>query len=328
MELNAAPTADYDGAWKEAMERFLPFLVELCFPAIAAELLWDEELEFLDKELEEVVRDAALGKQRVDKLVKLRRRNGSEQWLLFHVEVASQSYVDLARTMYQYHHRLEDRYGQPVLSVAILADDDPRWRPTYYENELLGCRLRFDFPVCKLLDFKGNWTALEASENLAAAIIMAHLRAMETRRDMNRRFEYRWEITRAVYERGYGRKEVWELLRLIDWLLTLPEELKLEYRNRVLEYEKENDMPHVTVFESVSHQEGLLKGEAKGRREEGQSLVLKQLRRRVGELPAGLLQAVEDLSLPALEDLGEALLDFRQVADLQAWLASEKDLGH
>ncbi len=56
-------------------------------------------------------------------------------------------------------------------------------------------------------------------------------------------------------------------------------------------------------------------------KEEGErSLVLRQLTRRVGELPQQVRERVETLELEQLENLGEALLDFTSMADLQAWL--------
>lgn len=61
-----ADTADYDGAWKEALEIFWRPFLELCFPLAAEHIDWTVPVEFLDKELQEIVRDADLGKQRVD----------------------------------------------------------------------------------------------------------------------------------------------------------------------------------------------------------------------------------------------------------------------
>lgn len=60
-------------------------------------------------------------------------------------------------------------------------------------------------------------------------------------------------------------------------------------------------------------------------REEGQrSLILRQLTRRVGELSQEVRSQVEALSLEQLEDLGEALLDFTSLDDLQNWLAENR----
>jgi hypothetical protein len=50
------------------------------------------------------------------------------------------------------------------------------------------------------------------------------------------------------------------------------------------------------------------------------ALILRQLTRRLGELPADLRSQVEALPLAQLEALGEALLDFTGLSDLQAWL--------
>ena len=71
-------------------------------------------------------------------------------------------------------------------------------------------------------------------------------------------------------------------------------------------------------------QEGIQEGEQRGRKQgretEAYSLILRQLNRRVGELPEDVRQRVEILPLEELENLGEALLDFSSMADLQVWL--------
>ncbi|MCW5317752.1 DUF4351 domain-containing protein [Nostoc sp. KVJ3] len=75
--------------------------------------------------------------------------------------------------------------------------------------------------------------------------------------------------------------------------------------------------------ESVIYQEilaeGEQRGEQRGREAEGQLLILRQLTRRVGELPQEVRSQIETLSLEQLENLGEALLDFHAIADLEVW---------
>lgn len=41
--------------------------------------------------------------------------------------------------MWVYYYRLCDKYGPAVVSLAILADADLRWRPHTYETEIAGC---------------------------------------------------------------------------------------------------------------------------------------------------------------------------------------------
>lgn len=50
------------------------------------------------------------------------------------------------------------------------------------------------------------------------------------------------------------------------------------------------------------------------------SLVMRLLRRRVGTVPPVLQVKILALPLLVLENLGEALLDFSGLADLEAWL--------
>ncbi len=62
---------------------------------------------------------------------------------------------------------------------------------------------------------------------------------------------------------------------------------------------------------------------SKGREEAEQrerALIFRLLTRRVGELPEDVRSRVATLPLEQLENLGEALLDFTSLADLQSWL--------
>ena len=51
-----------------------------------------------------------------------------------------------------------------------------------------------------------------------------------------------------------------------------------------------------------------------------QRLIIRQLNRRVGEINSSLIQKVQELPVEKLEELGEALLDFTSVTDLETWL--------
>jgi len=57
-----------------------------------------------------------------------------------------------------------------------------------------------------------------------------------------------------------------------------------------------------------------------GREEEAVILILRQLKRRFGELDSNLVEQIQSLKVSELEALAEALLDFVTVADLERWL--------
>jgi predicted transposase YdaD len=68
----------------------------------------------------------------------------------------------------------------------------------------------------------------------------------------------------------------------------------------------------VELQETRVYQEGLEVG--------ARSLILKLLTRKLGNIPTGVRSQVEALSTSQLEALGEALLDFSEIADLTHWL--------
>jgi len=54
-------------------------------------------------------------------------------------------------------------------------------------------------------------------------------------------------------------------------------------------------------------------------------LISRQLKRRFGDIDASLVEQVRNLSAEQLEKLGEALLDFSEVADLVVWVEQQKE---
>lgn len=51
------------------------------------------------------------------------------------------------------------------------------------------------------------------------------------------------------------------------------------------------------------------------------ALILRQLQRRIGSVPDAQRTRISALPIEQLEALGDALFDFTELADLNAWLA-------
>ena len=266
------------------------------------------QAEFLDKELEQVVRDAELGRRRVDKLVRVTLRDGEAGLVLVHVEIQSQREAAFNERMYIYNYRLFDRYHRPVASLAVLGDDQTGWRPDGYEYELLGCRVGLRFPVVKLLDYRAHWAALEVDDNPFATVVMAHLKALETRADDRAR--YRWKLTliKRLYERDYTRQDVLELFRFIDWVMVLPEGLEVELTKAVIEFEGEKQMRYVTSVERF----GIEKGRQEGRQEGLLKGIELGLRLKFGAAGSALLPEIREIQDVAVL---EAILNGLETTD-------------
>ncbi len=256
----AEQRAEFDGPWKEIIEAYFNDFLAFFFPDIHADIDWSKGYEFLDTELQQIVRDAELGKRFADKLVKVWRSNGEELWVLIHVEVQNSPETIFPERMFVYNYRLRDRYDHPVASLAVLTDERQSWRPQEFQSEIWGCETLFRFPMVKLLDYGQEWQTLEDSLNPFAIVVMAHLKALETRGNQVQRKDWKFSLTRRLYEKGYERQDVLNLFRFIDWVITLPPALADEFEADLERFERENQMPYVTSIERRAIRQGLLEG--------------------------------------------------------------------
>ena len=71
------------------------------------------------------------------------------------------------------------------------------------------------------------------------------------------------------------------------------------------------------IAEQRGRQEGELIGEARGEAR----MIMRLLNRRLGSVPTGVSAQIQQLTIPQLEELGEALLDLTSLADLEGWLS-------
>ena len=76
----------------------------------------------------------------------------------------------------------------------------------------------------------------------------------------------------------------------------------------------------IDVKQTRFYQDVFAEGRQEGRQEGEVALVLRQLTRRFGELEPSVVEEIRGLSLPEVEALAEALLEFSQMADLENWL--------
>ncbi len=328
-----AEQQDYDSPWKNILDLLFEEFMAFFFPAAHAQIDWLAGYEFLDKELQKITFDAALGRRMVDKLVKVHLRDGREQWVLVHVEVQMQAALGFAERMFVYHYRIRDRFETRCATFGILADADPSWRPSEFRDELLGTELVMRFSTAKLIDYEADRAALEHEDNPFAMVVLAHAGTRTTANDLRARLDQKFSLTRRLLERGYERAKIVGLYRFIDWVMLLPAELETEYDQRVDAYQEEHKMEYLSsmerramergrqagVLEGLQQgmQQGMQQGEISGRA----ATVVRQLTRRLGMLSREDERRVRVLSITMLDLLADDLLDFQEPADLKRWFA-------
>ena len=251
---------DYDSPWKDALDGYFEPFLALLFPQVHRQIDWSRPYEPLDKEFQQVIPDAEVRRRYVDKLVKVWTKDGMERWVLIHVEVQTNRDPDFPQRMYVYNYRIFDRYNRPVASLAVLADDDAEWRLNEYRSSLFGCETGIRFPTVKLLDLAEPEVVLETSANPFAKIVLAHVKALQTRENPADRYAWKIGLVRGLYKSGLSAKDIRELFRLIDWLMELPPVLNNVFWQQVDQIQKEKQMPYVLSIERVQFCWGLYRG--------------------------------------------------------------------
>lgn len=342
---------EYDAPWKDISESLFPDMLALLFPKVHADIVWEWGWESLDKDLTKLLPDSETGSRWADKLFRVYRRPAVWEWLrnrgdvsageqLVHlnVEFQNQHKTDLELRVFQVAYRVFDRYNEPVVSLVVLGDDRPSWRPWRYGWKLWGFDIGIRFPSAKLVKYASpwRWRKLEklAKTNPFAVVVMAHLQAQSTRQDPDGRFRAKLGLIRRLYESGYERGEIESLFRFIDWVMWLPEAYEEKLGIELEQLETETKMAYVTSWERMGIRKGLQQGLEEGRKKgkeegirvgvqkgilRGKAALLKHLLvRRFGELPSWAEERLEAAEAMQLERWSDRILDAACLADVFA----------
>lgn len=261
MPKRARPSNDFDSPWKDALQAFFPAFLALFYADIHADINWERGYEALDKEFQQIVRHAKIGKRLADKLFKVWLRDGSEYWLL---EIQAEPEEGFEQRMFDYHCAVRKLYDQEVISLAVLCDDQPEWQPVSFSYGRWGCRMELTFRSVKILDYAAQAAELEADSNPIAAIVLAQLQAIQTRHDPHARRQAKSSLVKSLLKRGQSKEDVRQLFRLIDWLMSLPDDLEAAFLAEIHQFEEENKMEWLSSIERRGYQKGKEEGERTG----------------------------------------------------------------
>jgi len=313
--------ADNDSPWKELIDAEFESFLRFFAAHAADDVDWRYEPVALDSELQALSIGAEHGRRYADKLVQVKRKNGDDILVLVHVEVQGQRDPHFAARMAAYRWRIQQQWGRPVFSMAVLVDDSPSWRPSEHTESLWGNRVEFTFHAVKLLDFASRIDELLRSDNVFGVAVAAHLRARASRKDPLRRFGWKVELTRLLLDRGESAERIQRLFRFIDWVLILPASLRVRYTQDMRQLRQERRVPYVTTVDRDDLDDARQQGMQQGMQQGQVALVLRLLARRIDGLDDDTRANIAALPSPRLEALTDALLDFHDADDVRRWLA-------
>ncbi len=300
------------------------------YPRVHAELDWSIDYEALDQELRKFAPTSKAGGRIADRLIKAFAR-GSGDPRYFHLEVQGKKERGFRRRIHVCNLRAEERFDAHVVSMVILTDENPQWRPCRYvsgqfpsqrepdgEQQPSGVRKRSQryldertlcFLTVKLIDFCGREGELEALDNPMGRFIVAHLEALRTRNDRQAREGVKLRLIRNLRQRKMDLEDTRLWLDCLDWFLQLPEEREQALRQELERADKEENMPFVNFIERHALE--------KGRRE----ALEWYLKAKFGEEALSWLSAAEKVSDEnQLKELYERLFTANTVEQVRALL--------
>jgi len=267
------------------------------------------KLEYLDKETRTLRGQRRTG----DLLIKVRFR-AEEAAFLIHVEHEARRDTDIAWRLLEYVILDRRESGLPVYPVLVLAGSagPAPQRPVRVEFPDR-CVLTFDFPVIEL-------SRMEAHDYVRKGNPAALALAARMRFPQGKQADLVVDFAAALGESPVGRASAERAIRYFFVYRQLEQNQGLKVRQMVSKLSSvminEKALDRFNPFVLIGERRGIRQG-----RQAGESaLVLRQLRRRLGPLPEARCRAIELLSLPKIEALGEALLDFDSPDDLSRWL--------
>ncbi|MGH7451529.1 MAG: cytosolic protein [bacterium] len=250
---------EQDSPWKDVVEDLFEAFLFFFFPDIHKDIDFAKGHQFLDKELQKIIKSSKTGKRYADKLVKVYLLDGSEKWLLIHIEIQGYEEKEFPERMFIYYYRIFDKFRRTVISLAVLTDDNPKFRPNEYCRAICGCEVIFRYPLVKIIDYRDRLVELEASPHPFAIIVRAYLKTLETKGNVRERYTWKKHFLLELYQRGMERETLLAIHKFIDWIMELPDELEAEI-NKGIETIEETTMPHMTSAQRIDMKRGLAKG--------------------------------------------------------------------
>ncbi len=345
-----------DNPWKEACEKKLPLVLDLLYPLVHQSLDWSLDYEALDQELRRWAPASKAGGRIADRLIKAFAR-GSGDPRYFHLEVQGKKEGGFRRRIHVCNLRAEERFNAHVVSLVLLTDENPTWRPRRYVSGLFPvpgkpgeeeqpstqdgnkprCRRYLDertlgFLTVKLIDFRGQEAQLEALDNPMGLFVVAHLEALRTRNDAEAREQVKLRLLRNLRQRKMDVEDVRLWLTCLDWFLQLPEERERALRLELDRLDKEENVPYYSFIERQALEQGMEKGMEKGMeqgRGEGRLDTLRwYLKAKYGEEGLAWLSAAAPISDETrLKELCERIFSATSAEQVRALLSPSVDNG-
>lgn len=235
-----------DEKWKSLISKYLKDFLSFFMQELFKEVDLSKGYEFLDGELNKIKIDSKSKNRRSDRLVKLYLKNGSEQYLLVHIEIQGYFEEDFSKRMFKYFYRISDLHNSyNITAISLYTEDREDFKPNKFQHNLFGTKLLYEFNTYKVLEQKEK--DLKESNNIFAFVILSVLYSLKAKDNQKTKLNFKLELTKILINKKYSEEDILELFEFINLFLSFKNE---KYDN--LFYEELDKMPKTKEKESLN----------------------------------------------------------------------------
>lgn len=267
-------TPNYDAAWKNIIEKLFRAFVAFFAPGLYEKISFATPPEFLNKELHEIIIENRDGTNYTDQIVKVSLKDGTDKWILIHVEVQDKVTRDFPDRMFRYFYRIYDKFDHEIYAIAVITSETKSAYPDYYRYSFQKTKLTYEYDIFKFHDY--TIAELEKSDNPFAAAGIAAKYANKSKKDETQSYKFKRKLMKQVLKKyslrdPQSRIYIEALFYFIDVMLSIPQELQEKLRNEIIQHaEKEGFQMSTTDREMYSPTlDGIVEKLAKDRIEKG-----------------------------------------------------------
>lgn len=269
-----------DALWKSIVTEMLPDFIRFFIPDLYNIINFEIKFEFLEQELEKIIKKSKKHRKYTDKLVKVFLKDGKEQWILIHIELQGYHDKEFSERMFTMFYRIYDSFQKKIAALAIFTDGEKGYKPSSFDYNYFHTKLHYEYFAYKILEQKEE--ELIKMDNPFAMVVLAGLYTLKTegksKSIYEKRYEFKKSLLKLLKKKGYEDKKFLDLMSFIDGIMFLPDELEIKYEKDVKEImggEKEMVAMELTNLYQLGMKQGIEKGIKEGIKELVKKMLLK-----------------------------------------------------
>jgi hypothetical protein len=231
---------DYDGFWKDLLERFAYYLFKRALPKLYEDADLSVKPTFLNKEFTDMLNTGDpkihTSPHFADSVMNVPLKNGEPEPVIVHCEAQGSGGGNLAERMNFYRCPIYAHYRREPVALAIITGKRPAGEPRHYFHSHYGTEILYKYITLVLEELDDD--ELAASDNPIDLVLLAAKFAQQEREELQK-FKFLRKAEELLDKRGWSMDDKRDLFLFTERIINLKDEglisryrEHLEHRNR------------------------------------------------------------------------------------------------